>query len=63
MPQAVNRNLFLCGDESCLIYQNKSFEEIEKHLNEDFESIGDWFVHNRSSLHFGEDKTNCILFA
>ena len=45
------------------MYQRKSFEEIKKRLNNDFESVCDWFVHNRLSLHFGEDKTKCILFA
>ena len=63
MPQAVNWKKKLYGYESCLMYQRKSFEEIKKRLNNDFESIYDWFVHNRLSLHFGEDKTKCILFA
>ena len=42
--------------------QHKYINEIEKHLNKDFESICDWFVDNKLSIHFGDDKTKSILF-
>ena len=32
-------------------------------LNENFAHLCDWFVNNKLSIHFGEDKTKCILFA
>ena len=32
-------------------------------LNEDFANICDWFVGNKLSIRFGEDKTISILFA
>ena len=35
----------------------------EKQLNRDFTNICEWFVDNRLSIHFGEDKTKSILFA
>ena len=57
MPQAVKSNLFLYADDSCLMYQHKDVEEMEKQLNKD------WFVDNELSIHFGEDKTKSILFA
>ena len=38
-------------------------EEIEKILNNDFENICDWFIDNKLSIHFGEDKTKSILLA
>ena len=63
MPQAVNSNLFLYADDSCLMFQHKEVEEIEKVLNNDFENICDWFVDNKSSIHFGKDKNKSILFA
>ena len=63
MPQAVNSNLFLYADDSCLMFQHKEVEEIEKVLNNDFENICDCFVDNKLSIHFGEDKTKSILFA
>ena len=31
--------------------------------NADFSNICDWFVDNKLSIHFGEDKTKSILFA
>ena len=38
-------------------------DEIEKQLNKYFETICDWFVNNKLSIHFGEDKTKLILSA
>ena len=63
MPQFVKSNLFLYADDSCLMHQHRDVEEIEKQLNKDFENICDWFVDNKLSIHFWEDKTNFILFA
>ena len=37
--------------------------EIERVLNNDLENICDWFVDNKLSIHFGEDKTKSFLFA
>ena len=62
MYQAVKSSLFLYADDSCLIYQHGGIEEIEKQLNTDLENICHWFIDNAVSMHFGEDKTNCILF-
>ena len=56
-------NLFLYADDSCLVCQHKDINEIEKQLNVDFSNICDWFVDNKLSIHFGEDKTKSILFA
>ena len=36
--------------------------EIEKQLNINFNSFSDWFVDNKVSILFGEDKTKSILF-
>ena len=63
MPQAVKSNLFLYANDSCLMYQHRDVEEIEKQLNKDFENICDWFVDNKLSINFGEDKIRTILFA
>ena len=32
------------------------------YLNRDFSTLVNWFVDNRLSVHFGEDKTKSILF-
>ena len=63
MPQAVQSNLFLYADDSCLVFQGKDVIEIEKQLNKDFTNVCEWFVDNRLSIHFGDDKTKSILFA
>ena len=44
-------------------FLSKNVKDIEKQLNEDFANMCDWFVDNKLSIHFGEDKTNSILFA
>ena len=63
MSQAVKSNLFLYADDSCLMYQHRDVNEIEKQLNNDFENVCDWFVDNKLSIHFGEDKSKPFLFA
>ena len=62
MKQAVDCDLFLYADDSCLVYQHKDVSKIEQNLNKNFSNICDWFVDNKLSIHFGEDKTKCILF-
>ena len=62
MKQARNCDLFLYADDSCLVYQHNDVSKIEQNLNKNFSDICDWFVDNKLSIHFGEDKTKCILF-
>ena len=62
MPQAVDCDLLLYADDSCLIFGDNNVNEIEKRLNSNFNSLCDWFVGNKLSIHFGEDKTKSILF-
>ena len=56
MPMAVKCDLLLYADDTCLVFQNKNVKDIEKQLNEDFANICDWFVDNKLSIRFGEDK-------
>ena len=63
MSQAVESELYLYADDSCILFQHKSLHDINRQLNKDFSNICDWFVDNKLSIHFGEDKTKCILFA
>ena len=62
MKQAVDCDLFLYADNSCLVYQHRDVKEIERNLNKNFSDVCDWFVDNKLSIHLGEDKTKCILF-
>ena len=36
---------------------------MEKQVNKEFANICNWFVDNKLSIHFGEDKAKSILFA
>ena len=62
MARAVDCDLLLYADDSCLIFRDTDIERIENNLNRNFNSLCDWFVENKLSIHFGEDKTKSILF-
>ena len=40
----------------------KDTKTIEEQLNRDFNSFCEWFIDNKLSIHFGEEKTKSILF-
>ena len=63
ISQAVKCNLFLYADDTYLVCQHKDINETEKQIGKDFESICDWFVDNKLSIHFGDDKIKSILLA
>ena len=54
---------FLYADDTCLVCQHKDIDKIENQINEYFCNICDWFVNNKLSKQFGEDKPKSILFA
>ena len=55
MPEAVDCELLQYADDTCLIFQHKDITEIESALNKNFGMLCDWFVDNKSVIHFGED--------
>ena len=55
MPGAVGCEMLLYADDTCLVFQAKD-------LNSEFNKLCDWFVDNKLSIHFGDDKTKSILF-
>ena len=63
MPQAVDCDLFLYADDTCLLFQHKDLERIKEELTKNFSNICDWFMDNKLSIHFGEDKTKSVLFS
>ena len=63
MPQAVDCDLFLYADDTCLLIQRKDLERIKEELTKKFSYICDWFVDNKLSIYFGEDETKSILFS
>ena len=40
----------------------KYIKTIEDQLSNDFNSLCKWFIDNKLSIHFGEEKTKSILF-
>ena len=63
MPQVVDCDLLLYAGDTCLLYQHKYLDQISKELTKNFCNICDWFVDNKLSIHFGDDKTKSILFS
>ena len=53
MSQAVECDLYLYADDSCLVYTGRDIKDIEANLNRNFNSLCDWFVENKLSIHFG----------
>ena len=58
MPQAVDCNLLLYADDSCIVFGDNDVNEIEKRLNSNFNSLCDWFVDNKLSIHWERTKQN-----
>ena len=64
LPQALNKiGLYLYADNTCIFYQDKNIEKIEKILNKEFLSLCEWFIDYKLSIHFGDDKTKTIFFS
>ena len=63
MLQAIDCDLFLYAYDTCLLFQHKDLELVKEGLTKNFSNICDWFVDNKLSIHFGEDKTKPILFS
>ena len=62
ISEAVNCELLLYADDTCLIFQHNDIE-IEIQFNRNFTLICDWFLDNKLSIHFGKDKTKSIIFS
>ena len=63
LPQALSETASnLYADNTCIYYQHKNVQEIEAILNKEFSFLCEWFIDNKLSIHFGEDKTKSILF-
>ena len=62
MPQPVTCELLLYADDTCLICTGKDIKTIEDQLNKDFNSLSEWLIDNKLSIHFGEEKIKSILF-
>ena len=63
ISEAIECDLCVYADDSCLLFQHKSVTKTKKKLTKDFSKICDRFVDNKLSIHFGEDKTKSIIFS
>lgn len=54
IPQLLLNTSVLCHDNGV--------KEVKATLNMEFTSLCNWFVENKLSVHFGEDKAKCIIF-
>ena len=64
IPQALsNTHAHLYADDTSIFCQHEDVTEIENVLNKEFANVYDWFVDNKLSIHFGEDKTKYIVFS
>ena len=48
----------LYANDTCIYYQHRDIQKIENVLNKEFSSLCEWFIDNKLSIHFGEDKTS-----
>ena len=63
-PESVSdADSYLHADDSCIFYQQENVKKIENVLNKEFSSLYQWFINNKLTIHFGEDKTKSILFS
>ena len=63
MKQAVNCDLFLYADDSCLVYQHNDVSIIEQNLNKNFSNICDWFVKTPAGQNFFTVRTYIFTFS
>ena len=62
MPQSVDCDLLLYADDTRLRCTDKNIKTIQSNLYKNFNSLCDWSVENKLSIHFVEDKTKTIVF-
>ena len=61
LPEAIASESLLYADDSCIVFRHKNVTEIEKQLLRHFPSLCDWFVDNKLSAHFDQEKTKSTL--
>ena len=52
-----NCDLRLQADYMFIFYSSQNVKLIERNFNYDFNNLCEWFIDNKLSIHFGEDKT------
>ena len=57
MPATVKCKLILYADDSALVVAGKNCSIIQQRLSSELESIWEWLIDNKLSLHFGKIKS------
>ena len=64
IPKALPKShTYLYADDTSIFCQLMDVTEIKNVLNKEFANAWKWFADNKISIHFGKDKTKCILFS
>ena len=61
LPRAIVSDSLLYTEDTCIFFQHKNVTKIEKQLLRDFSSLCDWFVDNKLSVHFGQEKKSIFI--
>ena len=59
---AIEFELLLCADDSVLLFTHEHISIRNGQLKRDSNSLCEWFVDNKFSIHLGEGKKKSILF-
>ena len=62
MLQALRSEILLYANDNCLFFMSEDSKTIEDQLNKDFNSLCEWFIDSKLSIHFEGEKTKLILF-
>ena len=54
---------YLYADATCIFYQHEDVKKNKNNLSKEFSSLCQWFIDNKLSIRFREDKTKSILFS
>ena len=63
-PQSLSdTGSYLYADDTCIFFQHEDVKKIENVSSKTFSSLCQWFIDNKLSIHFQEDKNKSILFS
>ena len=63
LPQPLSEaESYLYADHTFIFYQDKVVGKIEKILNKELPPLSEWFINNKLSVHFWDNKTKGIIF-
>ena len=64
LPQSLSdTDSYLHAGDICIFYHHEDVEKTENVLNGMFSSLFQWYIDNKLSINFGEDRTKSILFS